>query len=310
MGILLAMGILIGFRIKTDAAGVVGALLLLVVMAFAVSWISVLIGVLVSEPDKVQIFGFTTIFPLSFSSSAFVHVHTMPGWMQAWAKINPVSFLADSTRGLINGGPVASPVTKTLHLGRGHRGRLRPPRGPRPAPPRLTPLDDRRPATRDRPCGRAQVVAGVRARALGVHREPSGVRRAEPRVADLLAYGPLDARRVALRLVLDAAYGDGRAEQRGRPLRIARTQRQVGEADEGLRDDRGVVPEQGQPERLGVTDERGRRVALQRVDEPELGVDQGAELRRRRPGRGTRWRLRGGRAPPSGRRRAGRTHRG
>ncbi len=114
MGILLLMGIIIGFRVKTDVAGVIGALLLLVVMSFAVSWMSVLIGVLVSEPDKVQIFGFTTIFPLSFSSSAFVNVHTMPGWMQWWAKINPVSFLADSCRGLINGGPVASPVTKTL----------------------------------------------------------------------------------------------------------------------------------------------------------------------------------------------------
>jgi oleandomycin transport system permease protein len=114
MGILLGMGILIGFRVKTDAAGVIGALLLLVVMSFAVSWVSVLIGVLVSEPDKVQIFGFTTIFPLSFSSSAFVNVDTMPGWMQAWAKINPVSFLADATRGLLNGGPVAGPVTKTL----------------------------------------------------------------------------------------------------------------------------------------------------------------------------------------------------
>jgi ABC-2 type transport system permease protein/oleandomycin transport system permease protein len=63
---------------------------------------------------KVQILGFTTIFSLSFSSSAFVDVHTMPGWMQAWAKVNPVSFLADSTRGLLNGGPVAGPVTKTL----------------------------------------------------------------------------------------------------------------------------------------------------------------------------------------------------
>jgi oleandomycin transport system permease protein len=84
-------------------------------MSFAVSWVSVLIGVLVSEPDKVQIFGFTTIFPLSFSSSAFVDIHTMPGWLQAWAKVNPVSFLADAARGLINGGlPVASPVTKTL----------------------------------------------------------------------------------------------------------------------------------------------------------------------------------------------------
>lgn len=114
MGVLLAIGILIGFRVKTDVTGVVGALLLLVVTSFAVSWISVLIGVLVSEPDKVQIFGFTTIFPLSFSSSAFVNVHSMPGWMQFWAKINPVSYLADACRGLLDGGAVASPAAKTL----------------------------------------------------------------------------------------------------------------------------------------------------------------------------------------------------
>jgi len=114
MAILLGVGIMIGFRVRTDVAGVAGALLLLVVMSFAVSWVSVLIGVLVSEPEKVQIFGFTTIFPLTFSSSAFVRVDTMPGWLQAWAKVNPVSFLADSCRGLINGGAVASPVAKTL----------------------------------------------------------------------------------------------------------------------------------------------------------------------------------------------------
>ncbi len=114
MSILLAVGMLIGFRIKTDAAGVLGALLLLVVVAFAVSWVSVLIGVLVSEPEKVQIFGFTTVFPLSFTSSAFVNIHTMPGWLQAWAKVNPVTYLADATRGLLNGGAVVSPTTKAL----------------------------------------------------------------------------------------------------------------------------------------------------------------------------------------------------
>jgi ABC-2 type transport system permease protein/oleandomycin transport system permease protein len=114
MAILLAVGMLIGFRVKTGIADVLGALLLLIVIAFAVSWVSVLIGVLVSEPEKVQIFGFTTIFPLSFSSSAFVDIHTMPGWMQAWAKVNPVSYLADATRGLLGGGPVASPTVKAV----------------------------------------------------------------------------------------------------------------------------------------------------------------------------------------------------
>jgi oleandomycin transport system permease protein len=114
MTILLVAGMLIGYRVRTDVSHVIGTLLLLVVMAFAISWVSVLIGVLVSEPEKVQIFGFTTIFPLSFSSSAFADIHRMPGWMQAWAKVNPVTFLADATRGLLNGGAVASPVIKTL----------------------------------------------------------------------------------------------------------------------------------------------------------------------------------------------------
>jgi ABC-2 type transport system permease protein/oleandomycin transport system permease protein len=114
MAILLGVGLIIGYRVKTSAAGVLGGLLLLIVMAFAVSWVSVLIGVLVSEPEKVQIFGFTTIFPLSFTSSAFVNVHTMPGWMQAFAKVNPVSHLSDALRGLLGGGVVAAPATKAL----------------------------------------------------------------------------------------------------------------------------------------------------------------------------------------------------
>jgi oleandomycin transport system permease protein len=114
MAILLAVGMLIGYRVTTGAAGVLAGLLLLVVAAFAVSWVSVLIGVLVGEPEKVQIFGFTTIFPLSFSSSAFVDIHTMPGWLQAWAKANPVSHLADALRGLLGGGVVAGPATKVL----------------------------------------------------------------------------------------------------------------------------------------------------------------------------------------------------
>jgi oleandomycin transport system permease protein len=114
MAILLGVGMLIGYRVKTNPVNVLVGLLLVVVVAFAVSWVSVLIGVLVSEPEKVQIFGFTTIFPLSFSSSAFVDTHTMPGWLQAWAKVNPVSHLADALRGLLGGGVVAGPATKIL----------------------------------------------------------------------------------------------------------------------------------------------------------------------------------------------------
>ena len=114
MAILLAVGMAIGFRITTNVAGLVGAFLLVLVLALAFSWVAVLIGVLVSEPEKVQIFGFTTIFPVSFTSSAFVKVNTMPGWLQAWAKINPVTYLADTTRGLLTGGAVAYPGLRAL----------------------------------------------------------------------------------------------------------------------------------------------------------------------------------------------------
>jgi oleandomycin transport system permease protein len=114
MAVLIGVGMAIGFRIKTNVAGLVGAFLLVLVLALAFSWVAVLIGVLVSEPEKVQIFGFTTIFPLSFTSSAFVRVDTMPGWLQAWAKINPVTYLADTSRGLLDGGPVAYPGIRAL----------------------------------------------------------------------------------------------------------------------------------------------------------------------------------------------------
>jgi ABC-type multidrug transport system permease subunit len=62
----------------------------------------------------VQIFGFVLLFPLTFASNAFAPTASMPGWLQAWVKVNPVSVLADAIRGLLNGGPVAGPVTQSL----------------------------------------------------------------------------------------------------------------------------------------------------------------------------------------------------
>jgi ABC-type multidrug transport system permease subunit len=86
----------------------------LIVFALAASWMSVMVGMLVSAPEKVQIFGFVLLFPLTFASNAFAPTQTMPGWLQAWVKVNPVTILADATRGLLVGGPVATPVTQSL----------------------------------------------------------------------------------------------------------------------------------------------------------------------------------------------------
>ena len=112
--LLLVVGTILGFRIATGPAEVIGMYALLLLFAFATSWMSVLVAMLVSEPEKVQIFGFVLLFPLTFASNAFAPTETMPGWLQAWVKVNPVSILADAVRGLLNGGPVAGPVTQSL----------------------------------------------------------------------------------------------------------------------------------------------------------------------------------------------------
>ena len=113
LGILLGVGAVLGFR-PVSALGVLGAAALIVTFVLCFSWAPVLVGMLVDEPEKVQLFGFTTIFPLTFASNAFVPTATMPGWLQAWVKVNPVTLLADALRGLLVGGPVAHPVTGAL----------------------------------------------------------------------------------------------------------------------------------------------------------------------------------------------------
>jgi oleandomycin transport system permease protein len=69
---------------------------------------------LVDEPEKVMMLGFVVVFPLTFASSAFVPVATMPGWMQAWVAVNPATLLVDAVRGLLVGGEVAAPALGAL----------------------------------------------------------------------------------------------------------------------------------------------------------------------------------------------------
>ncbi|MCZ7417524.1 MULTISPECIES: ABC transporter permease [unclassified Streptomyces] len=114
MLLMLGLGAVLGFRITNGIGGFLGAALLLLVFALAVSWAAVLIGMLAGDPEKVQVFAFTLIFPITFTSSAFVRVETMPGWLQAWVDINPVTHLSDAFRGLLVGGDVAAPVMWSL----------------------------------------------------------------------------------------------------------------------------------------------------------------------------------------------------
>ncbi|HYU56574.1 MAG TPA: ABC transporter permease [Actinomycetota bacterium] len=114
ISILLGVGMLLGFRIHTGVPEVLLAVGLVLVFVLAFSWLPVLVGVLVNSPEKVQVFGFVLIFPLTFASGAFVQVDTMPGWVQAWVKANPVTLMSDALRGLLVGGGYGRPALQAL----------------------------------------------------------------------------------------------------------------------------------------------------------------------------------------------------
>ena len=73
-----------------------------------------LVGVLVDDPEKVQIFGFIVVFPLTFASNAFVPTGQCPAGCRPGSKVNPVTILADAVRGLLVGSPVGNPVVQSL----------------------------------------------------------------------------------------------------------------------------------------------------------------------------------------------------
>jgi oleandomycin transport system permease protein len=112
--LLLGVGAILGFRIGTSWLELLAAVALLLVFALAFSWISVLAGIRAKDPEQMQIFGYTALFPITFVSNVFVPVETMPDWLQVVVEVNPISILADATRGLMVGGPVAEPVVGSL----------------------------------------------------------------------------------------------------------------------------------------------------------------------------------------------------
>ena len=114
IALLLGVGLVLGFRIGTNVVALLAAVALILVFALAFSWVSVLVGVVAKDPEKVQIFGFTALFPVTFVSNVFVQTETMPGWLQPVVMANPVSILSDAVRGLMVGGPVATPVIQSL----------------------------------------------------------------------------------------------------------------------------------------------------------------------------------------------------
>lgn len=111
---LIGFGLLLGVRFDTDPASFLAGCALAIGFALALSWVWVLLGVAIHEPQAVQGIGALLIFPLSFVSNIFVPVDTMPAWMQTIAEWNPVGHLVDTIRGLWMGGPITESLLATL----------------------------------------------------------------------------------------------------------------------------------------------------------------------------------------------------
>jgi ABC-type multidrug transport system permease subunit len=112
--IISGLGSLLGFRFGGGIAGALGALVLLTAFGITMCWPMAFIGIASRQTESVNTWGFMIILPLTFASSAFAAPETMPGWLQAFVKANPVTSVIDAARGLMLGGPVAEPLTDSI----------------------------------------------------------------------------------------------------------------------------------------------------------------------------------------------------
>jgi ABC-2 type transport system permease protein/oleandomycin transport system permease protein len=108
--VMFAVGLLVGYRPTTKVLYLFGGIALLLLISFAFSWVSAAIGLAVHSVEAAQSAGFIWLFPLTFASSAFVLVATLPDWLRAFAVRQPVTRMVDAVRGLLLGHPAASDV--------------------------------------------------------------------------------------------------------------------------------------------------------------------------------------------------------
>jgi ABC transporter DrrB family efflux protein len=108
IGLMIAVGYLVGFRFHGGIAGAVACIAVVAVFGFALSWIFALVALTVRGAETAQTAGFVVIFPLVFAISVFVPVATLPDWLQAFAKISPVTVTADAARSFALYGTPAS----------------------------------------------------------------------------------------------------------------------------------------------------------------------------------------------------------
>lgn len=113
-GIMISLGFALGFRPEGGWLGVLGAVALILVFAFSLSWIWTILGLIMRSEKSLMMISFMVLFPLTFVSNVFVDPRTLPNWLQSFVEINPISILATAVRGAMHGTATVQQVMLVL----------------------------------------------------------------------------------------------------------------------------------------------------------------------------------------------------
>jgi ABC transporter DrrB family efflux protein len=108
--IMVAVGLAVGFRFHSSPLEVVAGIGLMLLFGYAFSWIFAYCGLVASSGESAQAIGFIVIFPITFISSAFVPVDSMPSWLQPIAENNPFTTVVDAMRALWVDAPAGNDI--------------------------------------------------------------------------------------------------------------------------------------------------------------------------------------------------------
>ena len=108
--VVIALGLILGFRPDGGVVGVLLAVLLLLVFSFSLAWVWTMFGLILRTPQSVMGVSMMVLFPLTFASNIFVDPNTMPSWLQAFVDVNPITLLVTAVRGLMYGTATAGQV--------------------------------------------------------------------------------------------------------------------------------------------------------------------------------------------------------
>jgi ABC-2 type transport system permease protein len=118
-GVVLALGVALGFRPGEGPGGVVAAVALLLVFSFSLSWVWTLLGLLMRSEQALMGLSMMILFPLTFVSNVFVPPETLPGWLEAFVDVNPITVLVTATRGLMHGTAAGAEIVTVLAVSAG-----------------------------------------------------------------------------------------------------------------------------------------------------------------------------------------------